>query len=431
MQSVNADQNLNTDDNHHQLSFYIFLILIFILIGRPQDSLSFLRPFRLALLFTLLAFISTFINKHNSFRKILDINESIKYVLFFLRMIFGIPFAIHRGNSFNYIFTKYLSNILFFCIFVVQVTSIKKLEKVLFVLCLSVFLYSIFTMATGSFSDETWHHARYFEAGTMFDPNDMAYFFVSMLPLVFYFVLRKPLYKKNIAVISVIVSFYIILLSGSRGGFLGLATVFILIAFTKLGGLKVSHKIILVVFLIIGSAYYGHNIDMDRYLTMTNIEDDYNVTDESGRLSIWKRGFQMTLSHPITGVGVNCFHIGIGYQREAEGEIPKWQAPHNSYVQVLAETGIIGFFVFMSLIFNCIKNFHYLSRDKLISDGAPHPYTYIAGLFKVGFLGSLVCAFFLSQAYSIFFTLYFALSAVLRHLSNIEREKLTELKSIT
>ena len=103
------------------ISFYIFLALTFILAGRPQDFLFFLRPFRLALLFTLLAVISTFISKPNSFRELFDISESKKYLFFYLIMIIGIPFAFHCRVAFDYIFKVYLSNMLFFCIFVVQV----------------------------------------------------------------------------------------------------------------------------------------------------------------------------------------------------------------------------------------------------------------------------------------------------------------------
>jgi len=407
------------------ISFYIFLALTFILVGRPQDFLFFLRSFRLAFLFTLLAFIFTFISKPNSFREIFEINESKKYLFFYFIMIIGIPFALHRGIAFNYVFKIYLSNMLFFCIFVVQVDSIKKLKKVLFTLCLSVFFYSIFTLATGSF----FHgidafgelQDRRFAAGSMFDPNDIAYFFVSMLPLVSYFVLRnEALYKKIIAAISIVVSLYVILLSGSRGGFLGLATIFILITFTKLSGLKVSHKIILVVCLIIGFACYGHKIDMDRYLSMTNMKDDYNVTDEYGRLGMWERGFQMTLSHPITGVGIDCFSMAIGYARDADGEIPRWQAVHSSYVQVAAEIGLIGFSVFILIIIKCLKNFAHF-KEVNTTNYELLQLNSISRLVLLGFIGHLVCAFFLTQAYSVLFTLFFALSAVVKTLySNLE-----------
>lgn len=340
-------------------------------------------------------------------------------------MIFGIPFALHKRYAFNYIFKLYLSNMLFFCIFVVQVNSIKKLEKVLFTLCLSVFFYSIFTLATGKFfqgidvSGEL--QDRRFSAGGMFDPNDLAYFFVSLLPLVSFFISKnEAIYKKIIAAISIVISLYVILLTGSRGGFLGLAAVLLLITFTKLGGLKVSQKIILVVCLIIGFACYSHKIDMNRYLSMTSIEDDYNLTDETGRLGIWKRGIQVTLSHPITGVGVNCFPMAIGYSRQEEGVIPKWQSPHNSYIQVATEVGLIGFTLFILIIIKCLKNFAHF-KEINTTNYELLQLNSISRLLLLGFIGHLVCALFLTQAYSVLFTLFFALSAVVRRLySNCE-----------
>jgi hypothetical protein len=40
----------------------------------------------------------------------------------------------------------------------------------------------------------------------------------------------------------------------------------------------------------------------------------------------------------------------------------------------------------------------------------------IAGLLQVGFIGMLVNSLFLSQGYSIFITLYFALSVVIKNI---------------
>lgn len=156
-------------------------------------------------------------------------------------------------------------------------------------------------------------------------------------------------------------------------------------------------------------------------MSLTEIESDYNVSDEFGRVEIWGRGLQLILSNPITGVGVNCFPMAIGYEREAEGKIPKWQAAHNSYIQIATETGVIGFIIFIAIIIACLKNFSHYSRMETSSPEA-REFKTIAGLLQMGFIGSLISAFFLTQGYSILFTLFFVFSAVLRKLVNITSE---------
>ena len=206
------------------MAFKIFTLWTFILIGRPQDFFPILIPLRLALVFTIITLVATFIgSKRLSFEELLKSGESKKYVLFYLIMIIGIPFAYHRREAFNYVFLLYLSNILFFYIFLIQVDSLKKLKSIIFTICLCAFFYSIFSLAMGSFS-----HGR-FSFGAMYDPNDLAYFLVSLFPLgIFYIVHDEGFFKKIIAIITVCVSIVTILLTGSRGGLLGLLAVFIL-----------------------------------------------------------------------------------------------------------------------------------------------------------------------------------------------------------
>ena len=388
------------------MSFRLFIIWTFILIGRPQDYFYFLMPFRPAFVFTFITLFATLFDKGFSFEGILETSESKKYTLLYCIMIFGIPFAYHRRLAFNGIFLVYLANMIYFYLFIIHVDSIKKLKTILFTLSVSALGYSIFVLGN------VWHRTR-LTAGTMFDPNDLAYFFINVIPISFIFVLgNERLSKKIIAVVSIMVSLSVTLLTGSRGGFVGLLVMLLLILLTKAGGLKRSHKMALITGLIVIFSYYGYRIDMARYMTITDIESDYNITDEFGRIAIWKRSLGFTISNPITGVGFSCFPMAIGYDRDADGAIPRWQTTHNSYLQISSELGLIGFAVFMSLIIGCLKNFSYW-RKTVMTSTETHEFNMIGGLLQIGFIASLVTAFFLSKAYSIFFTVFFGISASL------------------
>jgi O-antigen ligase len=394
------------------MPFRIFLVWTFILIGRPQDFFPFLIPLRLALVFAFITLAATFLAKRDiSIADLFQISECKKYTFFYLIMIVGIPFAYHRGVAFDYVLLAYLDNMLFFFLFLHHVDSFEKLKTTVFILCVCCLLYGSLSLNRGTFI-----HGRIFY-GTAYDPNDLAYFLVSFLPFCFYFIVNNEIFiKKIIAVVTIAISIIIVLYTGSRGGFIGLATISLLILLTKRGGIKRSHKVFLLTGLTIIFILCSSKIDTERFMTLTEIGNDYNVSDEFGRLNVWKRGLKLALSNPLTGVGVHCFAMAIGYARESEGAIPKWQVAHNSYIQVLTETGIIGFTIFVSICIGCLKNFFYCSKIDNSAPEAEEGIRKLSGWLLIGFIGQLVCASFLTQVYSIIFTSFFALSAVIKRL---------------
>ena len=168
---------------------------------------------------------------------------------------------------------------------------------------------------------------------------------------------------------------------------------------------------------LIGAVYFliSYKLDLTRYLTLLDIGSDYNVSDETGRMQIWERAITLMLSHPITGVGVGCFSMALGYMREGLGLQPIWQVTHNSFLQIGAEVGLIGFVVFILIILRSLLTFLHTSKIEATSTEARELNT-LGGLMFLGFIGHLVTANFLSQGYSIYFVMYFALAAILKRL---------------
>jgi O-antigen ligase len=81
-----------------------------------------------------------------------------------------------------------------------------------------------------------------------------------------------------------------------------------------------------------------------RVQTLFAIEQDYNVSAESGRLAVWRRGVDHFLSRPLTGVGVVQYENAEGRWGEQNGRVRgfKWSAAHNMYLQSAAEMGLVG-----------------------------------------------------------------------------------------
>jgi O-antigen ligase len=395
------------------MAFNLFLLWTFVLLGRPQDLIIALQPLRPALALSVLSAGSTFFGPNGSqLSSLFQIPEVRKYFLFFLIIIIGIPFAYHRRVAFNFIFFSYMVNMLFFLIFVLHVASLKNLKTVLFVISLCTLFYGFFGLMKGAF-----HGGRFEIYGGMFDSNDIAYVLISLFPLSLYFIFhREGFLKRIIAIISIFTSPVVILYSGSRGGFLGLIAMTAFFLLTKTNRVRRSHKIVFIIVMIVLFFSIRDKIDIERYMTITDIGSDYNVTDEFGRTQLWKRGIDLLLSNPLTGVGVDCSSMAIGYARETVGILPRWQVIHNSYLQVAIETGVIAFILYMSLMVRNLKTFWQTKGLAGSSEEITEIRT-IAWLINLGFIGHLITAFFLSQGYSILFTLFFSLSTALGNIS--------------
>jgi hypothetical protein len=395
------------------MSFYLFILLTFFLLGRPQVFLSFLAPVRPALVLSIATLTMTILdNKKIAPGGILKFPESKKYALFYLMMILGIPFAVHRHVAFDFVILVYSSSILFFYLCLIHIDSIKKLKVFILAICLSVLFFGIASLIKGDFA-----LGDRFLIKSILDPNELSFFLVSLFPLSIYFMAHNEGFlKKLLALTTIGISVITILLTGSRGSFLGLVAVFSLLFFKNSGHIRLPTKILMLVIILTVVTAYGYRINAERYTSLTNISSDYNVTADTGRLAIWKKGVRLILANPITGVGVNCFPNAIGELRGEEGEPPKWQAAHNSYLQVAAEVGLIGFFFFGSMITASLKNLSFCIRTKSEYPAAQEV-KLIAEMVRLGFIGSLIVAFFLSQAYAFVFTLFFALSAVIRNIA--------------
>lgn len=397
------------------MSFRLFLVCSFILLGRPQDVLTFLQAVRPALVFTVLAMAAlVFGDRQHQLSSALSTLESKRYLLFYLLMIVGIPFAAHKGLAFDGVFQMYLINVLFFVLLVSHVNSLQRLKSIVWVVCISTLMYSFFGgLLQGGGA------GRFQAFGNALDPNDTAYVLLSLFPLCLYFVrFDEGLLKKIVAVAAVFSAIAIILQTGSRGGILGFGTVLLILLLTKAGGIRKGHKMLFVVLLVSTFLLMRDKIDVERYMTLSDVSSDYNVSSEGGRIELWQSAIDLSLANPITGVGVECYPFAHLRSRQLAGEsFLRWQYTHNSFLQVATEVGLVGFAVFVLINLRSLFTFLRVSRVQVQPETREaSEICALGGLMLLGFAGLLVSGFFLSQGYSIFSTLYFALAAAMRRL---------------
>lgn len=183
-----------------------------------------------------------------------------------------------------------------------------------------------------------------------------SYFFIILIFAVWFYLTAVK--YKYIYLLFVFLVFLSILLDGGRSTTVAF-TVFITIIciFNRLGRFK-----LFLIYFLTWLAYFSI-----LYFSSHSSSGLRSITREStsGRYELWINAFQCWLQKPILGCGF--------YQLN---QYPNLSAhPHNLFIQILTETGLIGFGFLILIILNIIKN---------ISWNFKKNYFVLASLFAIG-----------------------------------------------
>lgn len=369
---------------------------------RPQDYLTFLEYLRPGLTLGVLALCIWFFSSKNREPEMPADRQLRLYRYLILVMVLSLPFSYYQSASLKELI-HYGSIILFVFLFYKMVNSSEKIRRLLHVYCIGIAVYGLSILTKGSLMEGR------ISFGTMFDPNDIAFYMISFITFNLFFISRdNSPWVRLISLASLLLALLIIIKTGSRGGFIALMAVLAFFLFNRSASFRISVVSKVAVVLLAITALQFIDLDLGRFRTIISYQDDYNTTSEEGRIAIWKRGITMMVTHPLTGIGFNRFPEGLGRDREARGlDSAKWQTAHNSLVQIGAETGILGFILFLLLSLNAYRIFAATAKS-----GNGSQLAKLGELAQAGFIGHFIAAMFLSQAYSVYWAFYITLSAV-------------------
>jgi O-antigen ligase len=241
--------------------------------------------------------------------------------------------------------------------------------------------------------------------GIFNDPNDLGLLFAATLPMAFFLRRGAGFLARLFWLAGGLLLLYGIYLTNSRGAMLAV--------------------------LVIAGAYVWHHRGMltagalgvvglacMEMLSSRMQELDAGEESAAGRVDAWYAGMQMFLSHPLFGVGANNF---TDYNN---------LTAHNSFVLVLAETGFVGFLLWLAFVGYSFRMMMVLLRYK----PAPASATEQAGLAEdqrataltllLSMCGMFAAAFFLSRSYMI--VLYLFIAVVVGYYGGA-RERLPDL----
>lgn len=215
----------------------------------------------------------------------------------------------------------------------------------------------------GNYLDRSWWIPKDFLASTFVNHNHLAGYLELVIPLALAIIMAKSrlsLLARTFTMVSVAVMAGAIILSQSRGGWMGLGLslgLMVSIAFKRnSGNKKYIALVVIALVLLTGLLYFGG----ERILTRIDIPGAGSNGDASLgiRHKIWQGGYSLVSHDPVTGTGIGTFaHAFPRYG--PEGLKVQANFAHNDYLQMASEMGLLAPFVmlwiFCSFIISAIK----------------------------------------------------------------------------
>lgn len=324
--------------------------------------------------------------------------ETKLLLILFVYLCICIPGSIWVGGSYDVVVNGFLKNMLAVLATIFAITTVTRLRRMIVIQTSAMLTMTVLALG------QSRQSGRMFGVGNMFsDPNDLALNLCVILP----FCVALAITSRRLAAklfwiggsglaVTGIISTY------SRGGFLALVALTIAMALQY--KMKARTFVLLLVVTAalwsITSVVAGKSSYFARLITITDPQSDATGSAEI-RQDLLQKSLQVTLQHPLLGVGPGQFPTVSG----------SWHVTHNTYTQLSSEAGIPSLLIFIALAVLSFKNVGKVheSRDR------DELWQFSAAL-HCAMVGYFVGAFFLSTAYWLLPYLLFGYADVLRRI---------------
>lgn len=352
-----------------------------------------LEGFQIAKILTV-AVVASFLFSRYGFRSRVAVRSVPQFISLFGLLalaVVTIPFSLWPSNSLEFVTGVFAKNVAFVYL-LLQAAKTDRASRFISRTFVGGCAMLVIAMICGFGPLVTYqNHPDRLAVGGTYDANDLALLFVVAIPFAFFQLRSSRPLTRVLLMLAITLMLGGILVTGSRGGFLGLLTIAVLILIkSRAQARKYALAAVAagaMLFAFAAPASYWNRIN-----TIFNYEADYNLTERSGRVEVWKTGVRIFAEHPLLGVGIACFPVAHSKYSETRAEI----APHNSFLQVGAELGLPGLLLF---VWGIAATFRIARRVRRLGGAESDESAWLASSVEVSLAGFLAAAFFLSHAY--------------------------------
>lgn len=376
----------------HLLSFGALFLFTAVLYARPAEFYPSAFTNKLALILGLVTFglylLTQFTLEGTLTARPREVHLAL---LFMVAALLSIPLAIDPSIAWGEFSATFIRGVLIFIV-ITNVTRTKaRLKAILFLSVVTALVLSAIAVndyRLGLLTIEGYRAAGH-GTGIFGNTNDMALHLVTMLPIsvALFFGSRNPLMKVVHAGCA-LVMMSAILLSYSRGAFLGMLVVLVFFAFRLAPGNRIAIVVLAILgaftVILLSPSGYGTRL---LSIFLPGLDPGGSADQRRGELirSAW-----VAVRHPLLGVGMGNYQPLMSL---------KGLVTHNSYTQVAAEMGATALVLYTTFIVSPLRKLGAIARDSFATRKNSDFYYLALGL-QASLLAYMVSSFFLSVAYA-------------------------------
>ncbi|MGH9752303.1 MAG: O-antigen ligase family protein [Blastocatellia bacterium] len=401
--------------NKHGAAFagvYLFTLMLY---ARPNDLIPALGSFPLVKIVAigiLLIYIGSKIYAHDGL--IVWTTEMTALMVMAALGVILMPLAASPKDSLDTLTDTYLKTVIMFILMVNLIDTRRRIFLLwkLVVICGAVLsLGAIKSYAKGEFTMQGLRIEGL--VGGMFEnPNDLATALDLLLPLAVALALISKGVARVFYVVCAAVMAIGVLVTFSRGGFLGLIALGGLLLW-KLGRgrrLKITLAGALICGVLLASTPGNYG---SRIATIFNIEQDQTGSAQLRR-ELAERAALIAIRRPLLAIGMGNFHIYSIDEHVA----------HNSYLEIAAELGVIGLIAYLILIFAPFRSLRRIEAQTVDSGSkSERELHWLSVSIQAAFVAYMVCSFFASIQYLWYLYYTAAYAVALRRIHAAEEKE--------
>ena len=391
------------------MAFFFLNLFTFVMFFQPVAVFPFLEPYHPYRYSAYVALITFLFFGKKAEIKLLS-NKNVRYFLLFVAAQVASSSVIWLHGGWYTFRELWLNLVIIYFLIAKSCINERKIKWIIFMIVAGVFYLSYYSI--GDFVNHGRLGYRALGFGWYENGNDLVFILVTTIPLAFYLAESSPNIVVRYLLLGVC-SLYgaNILLTGSREGLLGLLAIGPL---SVLGSRKMTRvtKGAILALIVVSSVTIGLTTIMSRKdLAPGQLTGD---ASSENRIVQWKACLRMVRAHPLFGVGPGESAFAMRDYGGVRGLVP-----HNTLIQVFAETGIPGGILFvMCTIYPLWEAWKFFRSNRGNMD---IPGFILYRYLIISLFGLWVCAFFSNRVY--FKILYVLIALITALRENIIKEE--------
>ncbi len=332
----------------------IAAVLTCLLVGRLHDAIAYgLVPVgKIFIPVGLLLVLAE--GRLGSLKRVLVTLPGLGFVAFTVALFISVPVSYLKSGSLEIALTWLTQSVPMLLIVVAAVRTVRDVERLMHMFILIAITCGLLVLAGKGVVFDGPDGPRTTLTGS-YDPNDFALVMCVCAAFCLWAIRDRSRLWRWLGALGFVLSAYCIVRTYSRGGALAFATLVVMTLVVARRSIPLWLRFAMVPAVIVGLAFAPAKY-RERLTTLTTLNEDYNVTAKTGRKQIWLRGAGYFAQRPLTGIGIGQFGKAEGQWGVDNGIVNlKWSAAHNMWVEVAAETGLVGILGLCAMIFAGIR----------------------------------------------------------------------------